>query len=733
MSTTEPAAEGTGAARAERVSHALARDITLPGGGGTLALVTIDNGLDHTKPTTLGPLGIAELHATLATLQARAQAGEIVAVAVTGKPYYLAAGADLLQVTSVADRATALRLGQAGHAAYRLLGEMGVPTFAFVNGAALGGGLELALNCDYRTVAGDVRALALPETSLGLVPGWGGAYLVPRLIGIEKALEVILTRPAATKPYTAQEATRLGLMDVLLDPADFLEQSIAWAERVLRGEVVVERRELDPAPVWDTAVAAARQRLHAVIHGSRPAPYRALDLLALGPDVDRDTAFAAEDDALADLIGTDEMRASVYSFGLVSGGKKPVGAPDRALAQPVTRVGIVGAGLMAAQIAMLVQQRLGVPVVMRDLDEERVAHGLAAVRASVERQTSSGRMSQAAGARLLASVTGTTELHDLASCDLVIEAVTEILALKKRVFAELESVVAPTAILATNTSALSVSAMAADLQHPGRVVGLHFFNPVAAMPLVEVVRAEQSTPEAVATAVEVAVALRKTAVLVGDRPGFVVNRLLVLLLGVVVDAVEHGTPVEVADLALDPLGLPMRPFELFDLVGPAVGLHVLTSLRDELGERFPRSPGLEKLVADAVTVVGRAPAPGLPRPVSPGVQAVFDDARSSRAGDAGTAAGDHGPLDAAGVLDAVLTALTVEVGHMLDEGVVATPQQIDLCMILGAGWGFHLGGLTPYLDRTGYSERVLGRRLLPDGVANVPGTTAPATAAPVGV
>ena len=387
--------------------------------------------------------------------------------------------------------------------------------------------------------------------------------------------------------------------------------------------------------------------------------------------------------------------------------RSPSAPPTASLAQPVTRVGIVGAGLMAAQIAMLFAQRLGVPVVMRDLDQERVDKGLAAVRSSVDRLTSTGRMSESAASRLIGSIHGTTDLAEFASCDLVIEAVTEILDLKKKVFAELETVISPTTILATNTSALSVTAMAADLQHPERVVGLHFFNPVAAMPLVEVVQAERTSLEALATGFAVAAKLRKTAVLVADRPGFVVNRLLVLLLGVIVDAVEKGTPVEVADRALRPLGLPMPPFELFDLVGPAVGLHVLTSLREELGDRFPRSPGLEKLVAEGTTVVLPAKAKGLPKPVDPAIQAAFSETSGT-------------PLDEAGVLDSVLTALTVEVGHMLEEGVVATPQQIDLCMILGAGWGFHLGGLTPYLDRTGYSERVLGRRILPDGVANVP-------------
>lgn len=708
MSTTPDAPQP----RAERVSHALVRDVALPGGAGTLALVTIDNGLDHTKPTTFGPLGIAELTTALTTVRERVRAGEVQAVAVTGKPYFLAAGADLTQVTTVRDRDTALELGRGGHAAYGLLHDMGVPTFAFVNGVALGGGLELALNCDYRTVASDVRALALPETGLGLVPGWGGAYIVPRLVGVEKALDVILTRPATNKPFAAGEAATIGLVDVVLDPADFLEESVRWAARVLSGEVVVERRPLDPEPLWDGVVAAARQRLDAVVHGSRPAPYRALDLVAAARTATQEEAFAAEDEALADLIMSDEMRASVYAFGLVSGGKKPVGAPDASLAQPVTRVGIVGAGLMAAQIALLFSQRLGVPVVMRDLDDERVDKGLATVRSTVERLVSSGRMSESAGARVVGAITGTTDLQDLASCDLVIEAVTEILDLKKRVFAELETVVAPTTVLATNTSALSVSAMAADLQHPERVVGLHFFNPVAAMPLVEVVQAEHTSAEALATGFAVVAKLRKTAVLVADRPGFVVNRLLVLLLGVIVDAVEHGTPVEVADRALRPLGLPMPPFELFDLVGPAVGLHVLTSLREDLGDRFPRSPGLEKLVADGTRVVLDAPAKGLPKPVDPAIQAVFDAAREVEV--AAT------PLDEAGVLDAVLTALTVEIGHMLDEGVVSTPQQIDLCMILGAGWGFHLGGITPYLDRTGSSEKILGRRLLPDGVANVP-------------
>ena len=296
MSTSTQASSG--AVRPERVTHAFVRDVPLGADLGTLALVTVDNGLDHTRPTTFGLVGLDELHTVLVAQQRRARAGEIVAVAVTGKPYYLAAGADLTLVGQIVDATAGRAVAERGHATFRLLGEMGVPTFAFVNGAALGGGLELALSCDYRTVQADVRALALPETYLGLVPGWGGCYLLPRLLGVAGALDLILTRPLANNRMTdAGGALAIGLVDAVLHPADFLERSIAWAADVLRGVIAVDRRPLDPPELWDATCAAARTTLDARLHGSRPAPYRALDLVAAGRDRDRDTAFAAEDDA----------------------------------------------------------------------------------------------------------------------------------------------------------------------------------------------------------------------------------------------------------------------------------------------------------------------------------------------------------------------------------------------------------------------------------------------------
>lgn len=669
----------------ERVASAHVRDVTLPGGA-VLALVTVDNGLDHTKPTTLGTGGLAALHEALAGLRDRARAGEIAAVAVTGKPWCFVAGADLTLVGRVEGPEAARAVARAGHDAYTHLLDMEVPTFAFINGMALGGGLELALACRYRTVSADVTALGLPETYLGLVPGWGGCTLLPGIVGLEGALELILTRPAANNRLTrAAEAHRLGLVDEVLHPADFLERSIAWAAEVVAGRISPARPEPVDPERWDATVAAARDRLERRFHGSRRAPVLALDLVAASRDRSREESFLAEEDALVELITSQELRDALYAFDLVTRkARTPMGLPDAA-GRPVRAVGIVGAGLMAAQLALLVARRLRVPVAMREVDEERVLMGRERIATAVARLVERGRVSAAEANRLLASITVSTDLGDLAGADLVIEAVTEVMEVKQAVFAQLEQVVREDTVLATNTSALSVTTMAEGLAHPERVVGLHFFNPVDRMPLVEVVRAGRTDDVSLATAFEVAKALGKTAVGVADRPGFVVNRLLLRLLAGIAAAVEAGTPVDVADRGLRPLGLPMGPFALIQLVGLPVALHVLGTLHGAFGDRFPLSPGLEAAARAGVPLVtGEGPE----AEVDPAIQQYFGEP------------GGPGALTEAGVLDAVVAGLREEVALILQEGVVPGPAPIDIAMVLGAGWPLHLGGITPYLERS---------------------------------
>ena len=674
----------------ERVTRAVVRDVPLEDLG-TLALITLDNGEDFTRPNTLGAGGMVSRRAALDTVAARAEPREIVAVGVTGKPFHFAAGADLHAAVGITTPAQARAIAEAGHDTYRLLTELGVPSFAYVGGVALGGGLELALSCTYRTVASSVRNLGLPEVFLGLIPGWGGTYLLPHLIGAEQALGVIVANAMRNnRQLEASEAAELGVVDVVLEPADFLAESLRWTARVLRGEVTPNRPEPLDAQTWRATVETARSAVDARLHGAAPAAYRALDLIALAADGDKDASFAAENDALTELILSPEFKASVYAFDLTSRrAKKPVGAPPADQARPVRLVGVVGAGLMASQLALLFARRMRVPVIMRDLDDARAQKGLSFVHAEVGRLAKQNRIGADEANRLRALVTVTTELSDFADRDLVIEAVFEKLEVKKSVFAELETVLGAETVLATNTSALSVTEMAADLAHPERVVGLHFFNPVSQMPLVEVVRAQKTDDAAYATAFAVARACGKSTIAVADAPGFVVNRLLVRLFGEVLGSLEDGTPVSVADAALRPLGLPMGPFQLLQLVGPAVAMHVLDTLREELGERYPSSPGMARMVEGNVPFVTFEGWPSAASPVDISIGQYF----GSRA--------DGEPQTADELLVRVRDALAEEVRMMLAEKVVGEAADIDLGMILGAGWPFHLGGITPYLTRTG--------------------------------
>jgi 3-hydroxyacyl-CoA dehydrogenase/enoyl-CoA hydratase/carnithine racemase len=686
----------------ELVTKALVRYVEVPGLAGDVALITLDNGEDHTKPSTFGPGGLRSLDAALDGIAAHTPA--VAAIAVTGKPFILAVGADLTGIPQIPDRAAALALSRLGHRVFRRLRDSEVPTFAFVNGVAMGGGLEIALHCHYRTLSRSAGALALPEVFLGLVPGWGGTQLLPNLVGAANAVTVILDNPLnqnrALKP---EQAMKLGLADVLLDGADFLAESLRWAARLVSGEQTVTRPEVDRGPAWDGALARGKALVDAKVHGAAPAPYRALELLALARTAELTEGFAAEDETLGDLVFSPELRAGLYAFDLTQKrARRPAGAPDRSLARPVTKVGVVGAGLMAGQLALLLARRLHVPVVLTDLDQERLDRGVGYVHGEIDGLLGKKRIGPDEANRLKALVTGSLTKDAFADSDFVIEAVFEELKVKKQVFAEVEAVVGPECVLATNTSSLSVSEMAADLAHPERVVGFHFFNPVAVLPLVEVVRGAATDDATLATAFAVGRELKKSCVLVKDAPAFVVNRLLTRFLGEVTAAVDEGTPVEAADRALEPLGLPMSPFALLALVGPAVALHVGETLHAAYPDRFRVSDNLGRLVAAGKpgVLAWRPDGPS----VDPEVAELF-------------VVGDR-PSTEEQVRERALAALAGEARIMLDEGVVAEPQDVDLCMLLGAGWPFHLGGILPYLDHTGVAEKVAGRRFLPPGVAS---------------
>ena len=689
----------------EVVTQALVRQVDLSafGAKGVLALITLDNSLDHNRPNTFGPQSLLALDAAITAATALNPA----AIALTGKPFIFAAGADLSALSFITSREQSLGIGKLGHDVFRRLGESKIPTFAFINGLALGGGLEVGLHCHYRTLA-STAFTGLPEVFLGLIPGWGGATILPKLIGPERAVQVIMLNALNNNTMMkAKDAFKLGVVDAVYEPSDFLERSIAFAANVLNGTTKVERKDYSQDPAWESALATGKAAALKKYGGAEIAsPMKALELISAAKSNTLGAGFDAEDLALADLTMSDPLRASLYAFNVIQKKRKKVeGAPKPALARKVGKVGVVGAGLMASQLALLLLRNLKCPIVMTDIDQERADKGVAWVKNELAKLVEKKRMSAESAARLSLLISGSSDQNTFAGCDFIIEAIFEELSLKQELFKKLETIVSPECVLATNTSSLSVERMSEGLKNPERVVGFHFFNPVAVMPLLEVARTSKTDDATTATAISVGKELKKTMIICKDAPGFVVNRLLTRFMGEITDAVDEGTSPEVADNAMRSIGFPMSPFQLLDLVGPGVALHVSETLHANLGDRYRISPTMAAMVKEGVRnfyVKNEDGSYG----ANPAALALIHKGDS--------------PSTAEQVRSRALTALAVEARMMLDEGVVSTAAEIDLCMLMGAGWPMHLGGILPYLDREGISEAACGQRFHPKGVASLP-------------
>jgi 3-hydroxyacyl-CoA dehydrogenase/enoyl-CoA hydratase/carnithine racemase len=634
---------------------------------GPVALVTMDNGEDHTKPTFFGRRALESLEGLLPELEG----GDWVGLVLTGKPFVFAAGADIGMFPDATPE-LAREGSRVGHELFGRLRALPFPTLAAVNGACLGGGVEIALHCDFRTISSAVRHFGCPEVFLGIFPAWGGTQLVPRLVGAEAAVRFVVENPLRqNRLLGAHQAVELGFADALLHPAEFVDDSLTYLLRQIRDGVRPrsESVTIDPQELAEV-VRKARARVDDQVHGAAPAPYVALELIEGAAGRTLEEGYRAEEDAIAELLPGPQAQASIYAFDLVERrARRGAGVPG---AEPrrIQKVGIVGAGLMASQIASLVLRRLEVPLVLRDVDQGIVDRALQSIRDDLATQGAKGRYDEGKARFLGSIVSGSTGYDGFEGCDLVLEAVVEQLPVKQQVFAELRERVPPDCVLATNTSSLSVAEMGAD-------VGLHFFNPVALMPLVEIVRTPGTDDVTLATAAAVVAGLRKRGVVVADAPGFVVNRVLTRMTRVLFDALEHGNTIEETDEAILRLGLPMAPSVLLGMVGPRVAHHVLETMHRAYPDRFPLSPALAALAdgADDLPVL------------------------------------DERPLAVEQITESALEAMADEIRHLLEEGVVAEAADVDTCLLLGAGFPFFLGGISKHLDQTGISERVAGRRL----------------------
>ncbi|MFP5308996.1 MAG: 3-hydroxyacyl-CoA dehydrogenase NAD-binding domain-containing protein [Actinomycetes bacterium] len=661
---------------------------------GRLAIVTMDNGHDHTKPNVFGEGALRSLDAALTELEA---ADDLKGLLLTGKQFIFAVGADTSQFVGISPELT--REGVAtGHELFARISALPFPTVAAINGACMGGGMEIALHCDARTLSTGAAALAFPEVFLSIVPGWGGTQLTPRLIGGPKALELVVTNALNNnKVLTPKQAFELGLADRLFDSAGFLEDSVAFLEQLVLGEVELVR-DVDPTEGLDEALANTRAFVENKVHGGTRAPYEAIDLIefaARGGDLAE--GRQKEVDAMVELLPANQAQASIYAFDLVQRRiKKQPWKPD-AQGRRIRSMAVVGSGLMGAQIGALFLQRYEVPLVMKDIDEGVLEKAKAHIDGELDKRVQKGRMKAGKAEFLKGLVTYTTSYEPLAGADFVIEAVLERMDLKQAIFADLEAVLDEGAVLATNTSSLSVGEMASKLAHPERVVGFHFFNPISVMPFLEIVRPESASDEAVATAFDVAKKIRKSAVQCADTPAFIVNRMLTRFNGAGIAALRTGTSFRDIDTAYKGLGLPMGPFELFGFVGIKVAYHTAETLEQAFPERFAIDDNFRRIADLDVAGIYDWGNGG----------EVFPEILELLEVDA-----DATPMTAEQVQQAALEAAADEARAMLDTGAVADARDIDTGMLLGAGFPFFLGGICKHLDQVGVSQKVTGGELV---------------------
>ena len=649
---------------------------------------------------------LEELERRVDALHAREDVG--VLVLLSAKETNWIAGADVDMIAEVTDPLTAeagARFGQRVFAAWETLP---FPTVAAIRGTTMGGGTELALASTYRVVSDwDGTKIGLPEVKLGILPGWGGSTRLPRLIGIEAALDMILTG----RTVTPKKALRTGLVDTLLPDASFLDTVRDFARSKMGEEgsrrrsysfdakaLLLEKNPLGRKVLFDQA----RKRILDRTGGNYPAPLRAIEVVRAGIEDGLQAGFNAEARAIGDLATSREAKSLIHVFQLMEGAKKGEGVEGEGetRAREVGAVAVVGAGAMGGGIARLVADGIGRPVRMKDIAREALTGGMEHAAEVFGKQVSRRRMKPDEMRRKMALIRPTLDYTGFARADLVIEAVVEKLEVKRKVFAEIAERVADDAVLATNTSSLPIDAIAAETPHPERVVGMHFFNPVHKMPLVEVVVGEGSAPWAVNTVHDLARRLGKTPVVVRSGPGFLVNRLLTFTLAEALWLLDEGHRMEDVDRAMKSWGMPMGPIALTDAVGIDVAFEVARILNDAYGDRLPLPDWIDLPVEDGRlgTKNGR------------GFYRYEDGDRKGPDRSVYEVLGLGEPSvegpDPRVLVDRMVLPMVDEAARCLDEGVVRTPGDVDLAMILGTGFPPFRGGLCRWADDRGVEEIV---------------------------
>jgi 3-hydroxyacyl-CoA dehydrogenase/enoyl-CoA hydratase/3-hydroxybutyryl-CoA epimerase/3-hydroxyacyl-CoA dehydrogenase/enoyl-CoA hydratase/3-hydroxybutyryl-CoA epimerase/enoyl-CoA isomerase len=667
---------------------------------GPIALATLDQ--PGSRANTLGQAVLADLEGLLAELRKRSDLVGLVFQ--SGKPGMFIAGADLKELGGARpDTAQSRKPVQRGLDLFAGFEDLPYPTVAAIDGSCMGGGLELALAFDYRLASNNPKTeLGLVETKIGLIPGWGGTQRLPRLIGPSPAAEMICAGEAAK----AERARQIGLVFDVVSTEKLRDEALAlvrWAASD-GGWKEARRRKKQPVGLSEEQAgftfAVARGQVMMKTGGHYPAPLAALTAIEKGCNLPLEEGLKVETAQFVPLVGSPISRNLIGVFFMTQRLNKDTGTSKEGVrARPVQQVGVVGAGIMGAGIAGA-HVRRGVPALMLDSVPTALEKGVAAITKSLQGRVEIGRMTPAEAAGALAKLSTSLTTQALADRDVVVEAIVENEQAKVKLYGEVEPLLPPGAILASNTSTISITRMAKSVRAPDRFAGLHFFNPVDRMQLVEVIRGEQTSDETTATLVALARRIGKTPIVVRDCPGFLVNRILFPYINESLLLLEEGVPPRQIDKAATVFGMPMGPVTLNDLVGLDTSLYAGRVINTAFADRAVATRILDELVA-----VGRlgqktgagfySYAKGAKGADDPALAAILAKCRRE---------GGRADMDIEEIQDRLFLPMLTEATRVLAEGIVREPGDVDMGLILGIGFPPFRGGILRWADTQGIAK-----------------------------
>lgn len=611
------------------------------------------------------------------------------------------AGADIREIEWITSSKDGEKKSRIGQRVLNRLEDFQKPTIAVIDGAALGGGCELALACQYRLATFSEKVkIGLPEVNLGLIPGFGGTYRLPRLVGLTEGLKMIVSG----KPVAATKALKIGLVDRLV-PQEGLESHMhQFLADIREGKIVPDkyqrRKQKGKAPSFEESFLGqwgvlykTREAVLKSTKGFYPAPLKAISVVYINSFLGRKQGLAFESKAFGKLVATPTAKNLIQVFYLTEKFRKFAWTGTEGIKpREIVKCGVVGAGVMGGGIAQLFSAQ-GIWTRLKDIQPDALKLGLRAAAHIYQEAVNKGRLTKAEAQEKMARISPTLDYRGFGNADIIVEAVVENMDVKKKVFKELSEVVGEQTILATNTSALSVTELSRQTRNPSRVIGLHFFNPAHRMPLIEIIRTPSSSSETMAAALNLVKALGKTPVVVKDSCGFLVNRIL---LGYVNEAgriLEESRQIERIDKVMTDFGMPMGPFTLSDEVGVDVGVKVLHILHEGLGERFKPVGVFDKIYEKGL--LGKKSGKGFyiygeTKTVNPQIHRCLPSRGFSL-------------FKAKEALNRMLHIMINEAARCLEEGIVEEPSAVDVAMILGTGFPAFRGGLLCYADAVGIS------------------------------